>query len=532
MEKKRFLGLLLALLMLLGAAPAAMAAASEGLVFPLVETKAELTFFAGGSTMVEDLNTNWQTQYYEEMSNVHITWEMVVGAEAGEKLNLSLASGDYPDVYWNTGLNTTQQAHYGSLGAFLPLNDLIDESTHYLKQILADRPDILQAITDPNGNIYSLFRTSGISHTDTQQKMWVYKPWLDQLGMDIPTTTEEYYDMLVAFRDHDMNGNGDPEDEYPLVGSTNGWMTDVSGFLMNPFILNDGNDRLNLVNGKLEPAYVQEGWREGLRYLNRLYQEGLIAKESFVQDGNQLISLTTGSDNIVIGSVPAAYAGAFLNLGAVPNALSDYVVIPPLKSGADSRAVTPRYYGDIAIGAYVITSACEDPALAMKWVDYWYSEEGTLLTTWGREGIEYEWVDVKNIMGTTPAMKPLITYDQPQNFFWKGMGPRYFTTIHRNVEIYQAGMLATALYEASLPYQECWPEEVIPQFLWATAEQSAELANLKTVINSFVSESTAAFIIGSKNLDSDWDSYVNELNNMGLEAYVALNQTILDAVLE
>lgn len=504
---------------------------TEGLAFPLTQEKVELTFFAIGTPGIEDMNTNWQTQMYEEMTNVHINWDWAVGAEAGEKLNLSLASGSYPDVYWNSSLNTTQQAHYGNLGVFLPLNDLIYENTYYLKEILDDRADILQAITDPQGNIYSLFRTSGQSHADSSQKMWVYKPWLEKLGMAMPTTTQEYYDMLVAFRDNDMNGNGDPDDEYPLIGSTGGSQTDISGFLMNPFILNDGGKRLNLENGKLIPAYIQEQWREGLRYINRLYSENLIARESFVQDVNQLISLTTGPDNIVVGSVPAFYPGSFVNTSVLPSVYTDYGTIPPLKNGADAKAVTPRFYSDIAIGTFVITSACKEPALAMKWVDYWYSEDGTILTTWGREGVEFEWVDVKNIMGTSPSYQPLLTYDKPQNFFWRGLGPRYFTSELRNSEVYDKAQLGTAIYEASLPYESCWPQELLPQFQWPTAEQSTQLANMETVIGSYVDESTAAFIIGSKSIDSDWESYINELNNMGLEDYVALNQEILDATL-
>lgn len=501
------------------------AAIREVNTFPLSEEPIELTFFAVGSVMVEDFNTNLETVEYEKKTNVHINWE-VVNSDVTSKLNLSLASGKYPDAYWNVNFNATQQLNYGEQGIFLRLNELIDKESYYVKQILEDRPDIREAITSPEGDIYSLFRTSGASHVENAQKMWVYKPWLDQLGMDIPSTTEEYYNMLVAFRDHDMNGNGDSSDEYPLIGSKDGSYADVSGFLMNPFILNDGGRRINIVDGKLQAAYVQPEWREGLRYLNRLYEEGLLAKESFVQDKSQLQSLTADSDHIVIGSTPAMYPGIFVSEAAVPDLYSDYVVIPPLRT-ENSEPVTPRYYSDITVGSFVITKDCKYPEIAMRWVDGFYSEEQTLLSTWGREGVEYEWVDETNIMGTKPSAKMLVTYTEPQNIFYKGLGPRYFTTEHRNSEVYEAGTLGTAMYEASLLYEPYFPEESMPQIIWPDASQTEQLANYETLITDYVKESTAAFIIGERSIEEDWDSYVNELETMGLEQYIKLYSDIL-----
>ncbi len=73
-------------------------------------------------------------------------------------------------------------------------------------------------ITAPDGNIYALPQVNECYHCMYQQRMWIYKPWLDKLGLKMPTTTDEFYEVLKAFKTKDPNGNG-KADEIPLSGS-------------------------------------------------------------------------------------------------------------------------------------------------------------------------------------------------------------------------------------------------------------------------------------------------------------------------
>ena len=135
------------------------------------------------------------------------------------------------------GTLTAQQVYtHGRNGTFLPLNDLIDERMPEYKQRLAEEPEVVDRLTMPDGNIYSTVDLeANCFHCQYSVKMWLYKPWMDQLGLEWPDTTEDFYNVLKAFKTQDPNGNG-KADEVPLIGATTSWRTDPFGFLMNSFI--------------------------------------------------------------------------------------------------------------------------------------------------------------------------------------------------------------------------------------------------------------------------------------------------------
>src|SRR5690606_345994 len=181
---------------------------------------------------------------------------------------------------------------YGSQGLFLPLNDLIDEYCVEVKRIFKDYPDIKELVTANDGNIYTMPYVNDCFHCNCGiERMWIYRPWLDELGLSMPTTLDEFEDVLTAFVNEDPNGNG-KRDELPLMAHAHpGWPAPLSNFFMGSFLYNPGgpasnrpNPWLYLNNGKVDFVANKPEWREGLRYQHRLFAKGLIAKESFTQD--------------------------------------------------------------------------------------------------------------------------------------------------------------------------------------------------------------------------------------------------------
>ena len=116
-------------------------------------------------------------------TNVHIEWEVVPEQSIQEKLNLVLASEDYPDVIMGLNISPAQMI-YGSQGAFLPLNDLIEKQGTNTKKIFQDNPEIESAITALDGNIYALPEVNECYHCSMSQKMWIYEPWLKTQSED------------------------------------------------------------------------------------------------------------------------------------------------------------------------------------------------------------------------------------------------------------------------------------------------------------------------------------------------------------
>ena len=153
--------------------------------------------------------------------NIDIEFSVAQAGGFKEKMNLMFASGDLTDIV-TTGAGGTDrmdkatEALLGSQGLIIPLNEYIDSVSIGYSEAFKQLPGLREFITTPDGNIYSLPNVDGSLHIQFNNKLWLNTVWLDNLGLEKPTTTEELYQVLKAFKEQDANGNGDPNDEIPL----------------------------------------------------------------------------------------------------------------------------------------------------------------------------------------------------------------------------------------------------------------------------------------------------------------------------
>ena len=194
----------------------------------------KLRFAVTSVPAIIDWETNEYVKWIEEVTNVDLSFELIPYDGRAEKLGLLLASGDYPDVFLSVGMTNQMISRYGvDEQMFLPLNDLIDQYGTFTKQIFEQYPGSENVITQLDGKIYSLPVVNECYHATVPTKFWMNQTWLDNLGLKQPTTLDELYNVLVAFRDQDANGNGDPSDEIPLAGDySDGWYTNPERFIM------------------------------------------------------------------------------------------------------------------------------------------------------------------------------------------------------------------------------------------------------------------------------------------------------------
>ena len=277
-------------------------------LFPLTQEPTTLRVFTSGNSNVEDFATNAFTKWYEEKTGVKVDFTVAAGTgdDVTQALNLLLASGDYPDVILIPyGVVTTSQlAFYGQQGIFLPLNDLIEKGGVETKHIFDIYPQAKTVSTAPDGNIYALPSVNECYHCSLAAKMWIYQPWLDKLGLKMPTTTEEFRSVLEAFKTQDPNGNG-KDDEIPLAASPLVWNGNLDIFLGSAFITNP-KSHLVLNEGAVDVTYTKPEFREALRYIHSLYEEGLIAPASLTQDEDG-ISRMLNSEEVTVGAVPQGW---------------------------------------------------------------------------------------------------------------------------------------------------------------------------------------------------------------------------------
>ena len=242
-------------------------------------------------TKDENFNNKEAFKMAEEATGVHIEWMPIATSDAEDKVNIMLAS-DLPDAFLGTLLSESKIST--NIDSFVNLaeNDMLQT---YAPHVVADYETIsggLDLVTWPDGSIRSLITGKQTSYeNDAEGIMFMRKDWLDQLGLDVPTTTEEFYDVLCAFRDNDMNGNGDTTDEIPFLPSQSDWCSQIMN-VANPWGIagtdsSDSSAYLMVKDGQVTGTVNTEEFRDFLEYCNTLVQEGLMDKEIFSQTSEQ-----------------------------------------------------------------------------------------------------------------------------------------------------------------------------------------------------------------------------------------------------
>jgi putative aldouronate transport system substrate-binding protein len=511
---------------------------------PIVEEKITLRVGAIPISSVIDLNTNYATGWMEEQTNIHVEWDVFPSKDAKEKINLLLASGsDLPEVFLGSRVLSPEQLMlYGGQGLFRPLDDYLAEQAFYITEFFEEFPLLKKIATMPDGNIYAMGRFELCYHCYTAQKVWYNKTWLDTLGLAVPETTEELYQVLKAFKEQDPNGNG-KADEVPFSAATNSWHTYVDGFLMNPFVYNDGEDRLVLDNGTVSAAFTTPEWRDGLRYMNRLVSEGLLDRESFIQDRNQRMQMVEG-ETIVLGMAPAGHPGVFSQLRGEPT--KNYRALPPVRGPKGIRQAT-YYPPEHRFGVdyrFAITRVAENPVAAFRWVDYMFSEDALLHLYFGEENVDWAYAKPGELgVDGEPAwfndgkaagsgLSGVHTMSQ-QNQMWGHMGPRYCTwgcIQSRVTDPNDPWYIEKRLYDATKAFYDPYKRDLAKIVPPVTIEldEVSEYVELKTTINEFVKEHIALFVTGNLDLDADWDSYLATLDQIGIDRYLELVQSAYD----
>ncbi|WP_240647297.1 extracellular solute-binding protein [Paenibacillus nanensis] len=491
-----------------------------------------------------DLATNDFTKELESRFQVRFDWIAVPSAGAKEKRQISLAGGDYPDAYiLTTYVDQFSQAdvlRYGQQGVFLPLNDLIDRYAPNIKAAMQENARLRAFNTAPDGNIYGLVGYSECYHCSYPNKMWINTKWLKQLGLELPRTTEEFRQVLRAFKTSDPNGNG-AADEIPLSGSIEDFGVRVVPFLMNGFIYDDDRTYLQVRDGKVSLAADKPEWREGLAFIKSLYDEGLIDPGAFAQNASAFKRIGENAPAPILGAGAAMHPDIFVDTGPGNTRGSDYNPLPPL-AGPHASYATHVNIGVTPGAKFVITNkASKEAQIALiRMVDYMYTPEGQAFAETGKEGVDWR-RPFDGERALNPEMEPrfaripLKIGEKSNNSGWSGMGHFYMPRKYRDSwvqgdDIYAPDGYERRLMEATRLYEGHGPEELLTvESLWIDPEEADELSFLQLNIKSFVEEHTLQFITGDKRLHEDWESYVSGLRELGADRYVDIMQKAYDA---
>lgn len=490
-----------------------------------------------------DIANNELTQLLEKETGVHLDWTFLYGADAEDaktKFNTMLAGGDLPDILLKNPFDRNTLYEAGRDGIVIPLNDLIEEHTVNMKKYFEEHPDEYESLIAPDGNIYGMGYFTAYHHGRASDRMWINQTWLDALGLKMPATTEEFYDTLVTFRDQDPNGNGE-KDEVPLVNLN----AQGLNFLLNAFCYYDGSN-LEVDNKTVKFVSSSEEYREGLRYLAKLYKEGLLPQDVFSMDDQQISALCTGG---VAGAAGMFSFGSFFPDAVEDTSIAhDMAIVTPLEGpdGVQQTVYSPMYPG---VNYFSITSACEDPVAAIKWVDWFFDQDNSMTSIYGDElesdpsvegSADYGklgwWhaaegeLDAKGDQALYGANQTAIGEENEKDNYSYGMQITPWIMpeeVADGLSVGNAGFSWTeeAYYNAADIYLPYAVDKSYYNAVLFISNEGAEAIADYTQINSMASQWRAEFITGVKDLDADWDTYLSDLEALDLEGYLKVLQS-------
>ncbi|GHV92050.1 ABC transporter substrate-binding protein [Spirochaetia bacterium] len=503
---------------------------------PVTKDPVTLKIFYQQEPQVLDFVDNKLTKYLEKQTGVKIEWDLVLSRDKTTKLNLLLATGqNLPDVFMG-GMDTSLVVAYADQGAFVPLDNYIANSSKWFKDVVAQFPELTKMMTTPDGHIYALPNIADAEPNNLSSRMWMNKVWLDKLGLQVPTTTEEFRTVLRAFKTRDPNGNG-RADEIPLMGgATGGWGTMVDTFIMNAFMqypqeyYATAGIRFNVSQGKVVPIYNQDGYKEGISFLNELVKEGLLDAASYTQDTAQLKQIFETPNIAILGTIAAGGPNTIADM-ANSRRYRDYVVVPPIKGPKGVQYAAYKAYGFFNNpNCWVISSTCKDPEAAFRLGDYFFSSEISMFGRLGEPGTDYipNPVGKKAVDGGDALFEAVLVYGSEQKSHWQNRNPYYNFFDNKGVASADPFTLQDLLYNAMLQYKPYAPprESVLPPLIY-TIDEARELNDINTALLQYVDETRVRWIT-SGGIDRDWDAYLKELDTIGLKRVVEITQAAYD----
>lgn len=499
--------------------------------YPIVNEKVTYTVMAPQTNYILDLQTNAYTQWLEEKTNVHIEYETVPEAALTEKVNLSLASSEIPDAYLSCNIDSASQVKYGKEGVFVNMAPMIEQYGYEIPKAYEANNLLPGAVTTPDGEIFALAGVNECYHCLYCGRAWINQTWLDNLGLDYPETTEDFVNVLRAFKEQDANGNGDPNDEIPMLGISGMWRASCYDFLLGSFVYNDFTDRLSVENGTVNYVANTEEFREGLRFIRSLIEEELIDPVSLTITEDEAHVLTGGD----VATVGVATGMAYWNVLSAND--EEYIGLSPLEGPNGVRNAFVRATG-IVSGQFAITNKAENPEILFRWADAQFSEEATYFSSWGPEGEGWEkapegtlGINGKQALYTVLDGVNNTGAETIQNLAMPNIALANRTSDFRlGQAVGGDDKSEERLYEAASKYYYPYAKEQTYPLMVMSAEDSAVVNEYKTAINAYVDEMISGFLAGTYDLDKDWDSYLSEFDALGLEDYLNVLQSAYDKV--
>jgi len=345
------------------------------------EKKSEITMsiYDRGNIAPEEGNAtkNRWVDWINENSPVKVKLVSVPRWESIQKFNTMFASGDAPDLIFEWSTSFHDQLYSQKL--LLPLDDLIDKYSVEYKQVLEKYPLLRKLGTKPDGKLYGIGRLYA-TPLDTNQALFIRADWLKKLNLDVPKTTDDFYNVIKAFAERDPDGNNKKDTFGINLSFVGGYIVDnIFGAGPPGWIVKDG-------------SYMKNWEREAAAaaFKKRIYDDGFVDRD-FLTDQNgekaqqDFVSGKLGMLGVNFGNGSGGKTIFETLKKNDPNA--DVMAIPLPKS--EFGQFSPSITGPMSITA-VVNAKAKDPEAVMKFIDFLFKDSTGKTLKYGLEGVHYK----------------------------------------------------------------------------------------------------------------------------------------------
>lgn len=498
---------------------------------PISEDGAELTMLTTAVNLMGDLanlginnyNDFEYMQKLEELTGVHVETTEVNFFTASEQYNVLLASGDYPDLiknlgtYYSTGLS-------GALSDDI-IMDLTDDLSAYAPNydylIHSNDAETPYYLTD--GKVLQFMGT--YDSFINNQGLVLRKDWLEECGLDVPETYDELHDVLKAFKDkYNCSSAIYMNNNCTITTLTEGYNVATYNVSGSGGAGGSGSSLPYYVeDGVVKCSFIEDGYRDYLTMIHDWYEEGLMDSDFVSIEYDPFSSYLSGQ-------ITSDQMGVWCTSG---EGIDNYTVpvvcmASPVQNKGDKQHMTEMTLAPADdITAISVSSACEDPDIAMAWLDYWFSEDGVAFYNFGLEGTDYTLDE-----NSTPKFTDAVVNNEFGLSASNYMRCRCaFGTMPSLMLRYRSAYLNSDLVNEAW---DVWTSNLdgtmaISSNVTMTTEQKEAETYKATDIMTYANQMISQFCNGDADIDTQWDTFVSQLKDMGIEECIELEQAAYDA---
>ncbi len=461
-------------------------------------------------------------------TNINIEYDVVSSMSYNEQFMLMIAGGDWTDVLMN--VSTTYSGGLGSAiseDVILDLSEYEEYMPNYSNLIRSD-VNIYRDVTLGDGEIGAFY---GVYNEEkpVDAGLLVRGDWLDKLGLDVPETIDDYYEMLKAFNSEygavmHLPTNGELANQAFLSAY------DVAGFYIDAGFFTS-LQCYTVEDGQVICGFMEDGFKQYLQLMNTFYSEGLISGDymsatstsNYLGDNsdalsdllNDKIGLWGDSVNTIIN---------YDNTNSVdPDFRAQPVPFPVLNEGDTLACGT---YTSVIDEAYMsISTACDNVGPLVQYIDYCYTAEGSALMSWGVEGETYVVNDDGSYSFTDLVLNNPDWNVEEARFVYLGMGHGSY--------LKDIGALYAPFNDTQMECFEVWNsnftgEHSVSKFLAMTTDESNLFGEISGDIITYLSECVSKFIVGEMNFEEDYDFFLEQMQTLRVDELTQLEQTVYD----